>query len=98
MYLKTFQKHNQRLIEIKKSTGQNALQQAADYVREAYGDIDPEYDSLNDNLLLDISVSFDGTWPKRGFTYLFGGVVAIAVLTGVALDFEVLSKTQNCRF
>lgn len=46
---------------------------------------------------LDIMVSFDGTWHKRGFTSNYGVGVVIDVMTGLVLDYEVLSKyCQAC--
>ena len=35
---------------------------------------------------LDVAVSFDGTWAKRGFASLTGVVFAISVDTGEVLD------------
>ena len=45
--------------------------------------------------ILNISVSYDGTWQKRGYHSHNGVGVVIDVLTGLVLDFEVLSNT--CR-
>ena len=48
--------------------------------------------------ILDVAVTFDGTWAKRGFPSLTGVVFVISVDTGeVTLDYHVLSKAcQNC--
>ena len=43
--------------------------------------------------VVDVSVSFDGTWAKRGFTSLTGVVFLISVDTGEVLDCHVLSKS-----
>ena len=40
----------------------------------------------------DISVSCDGSWPKRGFTSKYGFVSVIHVDTGLVIDYEVLCK------
>ena len=45
----------------------------------------------NGDGVLDITVSFDGTWQKRGFSSHHGAGVAIEVQTGLVIDFEVLS-------
>lgn len=46
---------------------------------------------------LDVAVSFDGTWAKRGFTSLTGVVFVISIDTGEVLDYHVLSKVcQKC--
>jgi hypothetical protein len=43
------------------------------------------------------TVSFDGTWAKRGFTSLFGVFFMMSVDTGEVLDYHVLSKScQQC--
>ena len=42
--------------------------------------------------VVDVVVTVDGTWQKRGRTSLFGIVVAIAWKTGQVLAWEVLSK------
>ena len=41
---------------------------------------------------LDIAVTCDGTWSKRGFTATYGVVVVIAWDTGEVLYFQILSK------
>ena len=55
-------------------------------LREQNSDI--EADSV-----IDVSVSFDRTWSKRGFTANFGIAFAISSDTGEVLDYCVLSKT-----
>ena len=53
--------------------------------------------AISDNSLLDVAVSFDGTWAKRGFTSMTGVVFVISVDTGEVLDSDVLSKTcEQC--
>jgi hypothetical protein len=42
--------------------------------------------------ILDVSVTFDGTWSKRGFTALYGVCVVISWVTGEVLDTELVSK------
>ena len=41
---------------------------------------------------LDVTVTFDGTWSKRGFTALYGVVVIASWDTGRMLDAYVMSK------
>ena len=43
--------------------------------------------------ILDVTVSFDGTWAKRGVTSLFGVFFVMSVDTGEVLDYHVLSKS-----
>ena len=71
------------------------LVRSAEAVREAYADTDPHLrEAINrgENPIIDISVSFDGTWQKRGFTSLYGVGICIDVLTGYVVDYVVLSK------
>ena len=44
------------------------------------------------NEVIDVMVTCDGTWSKRGHTALFGVVVMASWETGQVLDVEVLSK------
>ena len=47
--------------------------------------------------VLDITVTCDGTWARRGFQSLYGIVVVASWKTGKVLDVEVLSKhCQDC--
>ena len=45
-----------------------------------------------DDDIIDVTVTFDGTWAKRGFTSQFGIVLVLSWETGQVLDYEVLSK------
>ena len=76
-------------------SGGDMLVHSAEAVREAYADTDPDLrEAINrgENPIIDISVSFDGTWQKRGFTSLYGVGICIDVLTGYVVDYAVLSK------
>ena len=42
--------------------------------------------------ILDIEVSFDGTWQKRGHTSHYGAAAVIECHTGFIVDYEVLSN------
>ena len=63
---------------------QDSLQQAREEVCEHYGTSSDE--------VIDILVSCDGTWQKRGFSSLFGAVFIIAYETCKVVDYIVLSK------
>lgn len=76
-------------------SGGDMLIRSAVAVREAYADTDEDLREALDrgeNPIMDISVSFDGTWQKRGFTSLYGVGISIDVLTGYVVDYVVLSK------
>ncbi|GFY76923.1 uncharacterized protein TNIN_318041 [Trichonephila inaurata madagascariensis] len=54
-------------------------------VREVYG-------SKKDNDIVDIGVSYDGSWLTRGHTSNIGVGCIIDLLTGFVIDYEVMSK------
>ena len=71
------------------------LRRTAQVVRKAYAEVDEDLQEAIDNgenPIIDIAVSFDGTWQKRGFTSRYGVGVCIDVLTGLVVDFHVRSK------
>ncbi|GFS74776.1 uncharacterized protein TNCV_1690751 [Trichonephila clavipes] len=67
---------------------------AENTAREAHVKVDA---SLKNQEIVDVSVSYDGTWQKRGHISNLGLGIIIDILSGHVLDFEVLSKyCQNC--
>ena len=46
----------------------------------------------NPDAVLDIGVSVDGTWQKRGFTSINGAVVAVSLNSGKVVDVDVMSR------
>ena len=50
------------------------------------------YGASSGDEVIDILVSCDGTWQKRGFSSLFGAVFVIAYETGKVVDYIALSK------
>ena len=76
-------------------SGGDMLIRSAEAIREAYADTDEDlHEALDrgENPTIDISVSIDGTWQKRGFTSLYGAGISIDVLTGYVVDDVALSK------
>ena len=61
---------------------------ASENVRKAH----EEFNTSASNTCLNICVSYDGTWHKRGHTSNYGIGFVMDTLTGLVLDFEVLSK------
>ena len=47
------------------------------------------------NGIIDVTVTSDGTWSKRGFTALYGVVVVMSWDSGQVLDAVALSKQCN---
>jgi hypothetical protein len=84
MHLKTYQHHAQCVADATEAMVETNLETAAKIVREAYQD-------LGDENVIDIAVSYDGTWHKRGFTSHYGVGAVVEVQTGLVVDYEVLS-------
>ena len=42
--------------------------------------------------IVDVGITIDGTWQKRGFTSMNGAVAAISIDTGRIIDVEVMSR------
>lgn len=60
-------------------------------VRHAHLDEDP---TLKPDVL-DITVSYDGSWHRRGNHSLYGLGAVIDVYTGLVLNYDILSKYCN---
>ena len=82
------------ILEVVEDYTKEELAQAGQRLRNIVLNENPDLDK---NQTLDVAVSFDGTWAKRGFTSLTGVVFAISVDSGDVLDYTVLSKAcQKC--
>lgn len=69
----------------------NVLDQTVQVVKQVYEDLGQTSD------VKDITVSFDGTWQKRGFTAKHGVGTCIDVQTGLVIDYQVMTKhCQAC--
>ncbi|KAK3920751.1 AP-1 complex subunit beta-1 [Frankliniella fusca] len=84
-----FYKHMHQLAEESKQMRNQILEKARQVVRTTYEELDS---SVKNQEVLEITVSIDGSWHRRGHTSLYGFVAAIDVLTGLVIDYEILSK------
>lgn len=81
------------------SAGNSAIESSLEKIRE---EVKKENRKLSEDEhsggdVVDIGVSFDGSWMKRGHTSLYGIGCVIDLLTGYVIDFEVISKyCQAC--
>lgn len=76
---------------------QNAEEEADKQMGEAISRARAANGVEDDETIVDLAVSFDGTWAKRGYTSNFGVGVVISADTGEVLDREVLSKVcEEC--
>ena len=74
-----------------KAVALGACAEVEESMHRAQKDVRDLYHVFSDQVV-DILVSCDGTWQKRGFSSLFGVVFIIAYETGKVLDYAVLSK------
>ncbi|CAB3979912.1 Hypothetical predicted protein [Paramuricea clavata] len=79
-----YQKHNRSVNLATRKVLEERLNDAGHRVRTFLQKDDAE--------ILDVAVSFDGTWSKRGFTANYGVGIVISADTGEVLDYVVLSK------
>ncbi|KAJ4445343.1 hypothetical protein ANN_07148 [Periplaneta americana] len=87
---KTFDMHLTKIKAVCREVVSNVLSQTRQSVKEAYFEVDP---AIANNPTLDITVSYDGTWQKRGHTSNYGVGCVVDVFTGYVIDFEVMSKS-----
>ncbi|GFO14624.1 hypothetical protein PoB_004112900 [Plakobranchus ocellatus] len=86
---KTFNKIAKRLYSQNEVLGEEVFTQAAGLVRQEH--IRQYHLAVEENSLLDIAVSYDGSWLTRGHKSLIGIGCVIDVLTGLIIDGHVLS-------
>ena len=89
---KTFHNHCQALYDLTPKLKTQHLKMAAQVVRQEHkklGLLDP---NTPDDAIVDIAVSMDGSWLKRGHRSSIGLVCAIDLETNICLDYHVCSK------
>ncbi|ESO85563.1 hypothetical protein LOTGIDRAFT_155053 [Lottia gigantea] len=84
-----FTKHLKKLEAASSESAQDHLQETSKIICKAYTEVHPDYE---DEDIIDIDVVSDGTWQKRGFSSKYNVTVITDLLTGLALDFEVLTN------
>ncbi|GFV39190.1 uncharacterized protein TNCV_1157751 [Trichonephila clavipes] len=86
---KTFSKCLENVCNKNESAKVEMLRISREHVRQTNLYSHPD---LGQNNIIDITVSYDGTWHKRGHTSLYGIGIVIDIMTSLVVDFEVLSK------
>ena len=89
MHQKTYRKHDSQVSSAFVTKADDCLAKSRDAVKQAYAESNLSTDTSGP---IDIMVTFDGTWQKRGFTSLYGVGVVIDILTGLIADYHLLSK------
>ena len=93
---KTFDTHSQEIVEASIVVADTILTDAAKVVRQVYPSV-AATDSDEDDDIIDLAVSFDGSWMKRGHTSAYGIGCVIETVTGLVLDLTILSTyCQAC--
>ena len=62
--------------------------EAAETVRCVHRELDPSIDTSD---FIDLTVSFDGSWMTRGHKSLYGIGCVVEVVTGLVIDFAIVS-------
>ena len=91
LHLKTYQRKESKIINVIIDNTEDVLSASVARIKEAYSTLDSSVDT--DPLC--ITVSFDGSWQKRGHTSMYGFASVIDVLTGLVVDYVILSKYCN---
>ncbi|XP_052130897.1 uncharacterized protein LOC113206150 isoform X2 [Frankliniella occidentalis] len=89
MDVTSFYGHMHKMKQETEVLKKKILEESRNAVREAHVIDNPD---LKDQPVLDITVSVDGSWHRRGHISMYGFVATIDVLTGLVVDFEILSK------
>ena len=85
----SFQQQQRSVIDAVQTASSDILARAVSIVREVYCGLDP---SLSDSDVIDIPVSYDGSWMTRGHTSNIGIGAVVDLLTGLVVDFAVMSR------
>jgi putative NIF3 family GTP cyclohydrolase 1 type 2 len=90
MSSRTFKTHADELQKARAEMKDQAVALAVQAVQEAHRQVNPNFNG-------NIAVSFDGTWHTRGHSSKTGVACVIDLLTGVCIDWHVMSKfCQKC--
>ena len=82
---RAYNEHLRHLAEVAMECASENMRAASNHLHELSG-------VSYDDDILDVCVTCDGTWSKRGYTATYGIVVVIAWETGQVLDFQIHSK------
>ena len=89
MYPQSFNLHVNAIYLTTKELAQQYLCQSRNVVIQFHKDHNPY--AFKPDGMLELAVSYDGTWMKRGHTSKFGCCAVIDVETGLVIDFHVMS-------
>ena len=81
--------HNKKIHDASISTFKEVKIESVKAIVQAYSDLG---ETTDENGILDIAVSYDGAWQRRGHSSHNGVAAVIDLLTGLPVDYEVLSN------
>ena len=81
---RSYSEHNQTLAMFSMEVATENMCAASAHLHELRG--------VGPTEVIDVAVTCDGTWSKRGFTATHGAVMVISWESGQVLDFEIKSK------
>lgn len=84
-----YAQHSRKLSDLSDKMAKTEMKAAGNRLRKQLMEDDA---SITDTSIIDVCVTFDGTWSKRGYTANHGVGIVISVVTGEVLDCEALSK------
>ena len=82
-----YSKHHQKITEASAATFKDIVVKSRETIAEAYSAVGVVPD---ENGILNIGVSFDGSWQRRGHSSHNGMACVIELLTDLPIDYEVL--------
>lgn len=85
----TYRDHLRKIVVENEALKKDILTRARQAVREYYENEDP---TLKNQDVIEVVVSLDGSWHRRGRASNYGFVAVIEVNTGLVIDYETLSK------
>ena len=89
MHHKSHSRHMDVITRVVPTIKANILEQARQKVREYYELSDT--DVIGEDGVLNLGVSYDGSWAKRGHTSKIGVGAIIEIMTGLVVDYHVMS-------
>ena len=96
MHHSSYNKHMLALSEANKEVVTRLMDDAAVTIRRAYRDLDP---SISEGDVIDLTVSYDGSWMTRAHKSLYGIGCVVDVVTGLVIYLAVLSvHCQRCSY
>ena len=93
---KTYVAHSKHITTANMEVVNSVLCESAQIVRKVYQEFDP---SVDESGVIDLTVSYDGSWMKRGRRSSYGIGCVIDVVTGLVIDFGIMSLyCQSCAY